>query len=174
MPKVSRRKSKINKLEVPLRQRKFAVAEKEVIEKIIQQGEVVESIPVNQPDIHSKDIKKKKRHEAWLEKLDHAYTLKKKQAKKNSMNSLKVDLGGFNDILDSIELKPREEVSEATKIKNRDNTEKAIPSNKIKSRKAKKNAEMVEILRMQKVMQHGAFQQNPIATISQHIQNKFL
>lgn len=32
---------------------------------------------------------------------------------------------------------------------------------------------MQEILRMQKVMQHSAFKENPLATIRQHVQNTF-
>jgi hypothetical protein len=32
---------------------------------------------------------------------------------------------------------------------------------------------MQEILRMQKVMQHGSFKQNPLETIRQHVQNTF-
>lgn len=85
-------------------------------------------------------------------------------------------MSGFNDILESIEIKPKSEfASQATHSKKLEQQvkEPAIPTNKIRSKKAKKNAELQEILRMQKVMQHGAFKQNPLETIRQHVQNTF-
>lgn len=82
----------------------------------------------------------------WTIELDHAYAVKKKQQKKENRkkNGLKVDLSGFNDILGSIEIKPKSELaSEATHSKKLAEQPKqpAIPSNKIKAKKAKKNAE---------------------------------
>ncbi|KAI9473871.1 MAG: ribosome biogenesis protein SLX9-domain-containing protein [Benjaminiella poitrasii] len=177
MPKVSR-SSRSKKVENPLRLRKFAVSEKEVLEKIVSDNGELKTVAAKSQEVAKKDNKKKARHEAWLEKLDHAYTVKKKQQKKENKkkNGLKTDLSSFNDILDDIEIKPKSELaSKATHAKKLEQSVKqaAIPSNKIKSKKAKKQAEMQEILRMQKVMQHNAFKQNPLATIRQHIENTF-
>jgi hypothetical protein len=53
-----------------------------------------------------------------------------------------MDLDEFDDILNSIELKPKSESSQAARIqKNTAPQEAAIPSNKIKSKKSKKRAE---------------------------------
>jgi hypothetical protein len=41
MPKAARLKSKAKKLDTPLRQRKFAVSEKEVLEKLVVNGEEI-------------------------------------------------------------------------------------------------------------------------------------
>ncbi|KAI8327087.1 ribosome biogenesis protein SLX9-domain-containing protein [Blakeslea trispora] len=176
MPKAARKS--IRKTETPLRQRKFAVSEKEVVERIVTEGDQISTVSAQTMTIVKKDEKKKKRHESWLQKLDHAYAVKKKMEKKqNKSNNLKVNLGNFGDILNGIQFKPKSEfASQAThgkKLKEPTQQEPAIPSNKIKSKKAKKQAELQEILRMQKVMQHGAFKQNPLDTIRQHVQNTF-
>lgn len=77
--------------------------------------------------------------------LDHAYALKKKQKKKENQkkNGLKTDLSSFSGILDTIEIKPKSEfASQATRGKKPEQVkEPAIPTNKIRSKKAKKNAE---------------------------------
>lgn len=77
--------------------------------------------------------------------LDHAYAVKKKQQKKENKkkNGLKVDLSGFNDVLEGIEIKPKSEfASQATHSKKLEQVkESAIPTNKIRSKKAKKQAE---------------------------------
>ncbi|KAI7904702.1 ribosome biogenesis protein SLX9-domain-containing protein [Cokeromyces recurvatus] len=176
MPKISRSKSK--KVENPVRLRKFAVSEKEVLEKIVTDNGEIKTVPNKSQEVAKKDQKKKARHEAWLEKLDHAYNVKKKLQKKENKkkNGLKTDLSSIHDILNDIEIKPKSELeSKATHAKKLEQPIKqaAIPSNKIRSKKAKKQAEMQEILRMQKVMQHSAFKQNPLATIRQHIENTF-
>ncbi|KAI8877513.1 hypothetical protein K501DRAFT_337368 [Backusella circina FSU 941] len=176
MPKAAKAKSKSKKVDTPLRQRKFAVSEKEVIEKIVINGQEISTVDLNQKEITKKDTKKKLRHEAWLEKLDNSYAVKKKQQKKQQQkkSGVTMDLDDFDAILNSIELKPKSESSQAARMqKNTTPQEAVIPSNKIKSKKSKKKAEMQEILRMQKVMQHSAFQQNPLETIRQHVQNKF-
>ncbi|KAG2212237.1 hypothetical protein INT47_001596 [Mucor saturninus] len=176
MPKATRNRSK--KIETPLRQRKFAVPEKQVLERVVVKEDQITTEPAHDYEAAKKDFKKKARHEAWLEKLDHSYALKKNQKKKENKkkNGLKVDLSGFNEILGSIEIKSKAELaSQATHGKKLEVTkEAAIPSNKLRSKKAKKHAEMQEILRMQKVMQHNAFKDNPLATIHKHVQNTFL
>lgn len=78
--------------------------------------------------------------------LDRSYAVKKKMQKKENRkkNGLKVDLSGFEDVLSSIQIKPKSELeSQATHSKKiaEPVKEAAIPSNKIKSKKAKKQAE---------------------------------
>ncbi|KAI8378646.1 ribosome biogenesis protein SLX9-domain-containing protein [Choanephora cucurbitarum] len=177
MPKATRKSAR--KAETPLRQRKFAVAEKEVLERIVTEGDQISTVSAQSTmTTIKKDDKKKKRHENWLQKLDHAYAVKKKmQKKQNKSNNLKVNLENFSDALNDIQIKPKSlfasQATHGKKLKEPTQQEPAIPSNKIKSKKAKKQAELQEILRMQKVMQHGAFKQNPLDTIRQHVQNTF-
>ncbi|KAI8645934.1 ribosome biogenesis protein SLX9-domain-containing protein [Parasitella parasitica] len=178
MPKVSR-SSRSKKVDTPLRQRNFAVPDKQVLEKVVIENEEISVAAANEYEIAKKDYKKKARHEAWLEKLDRSYAVKKKLQKKENRkkDGLKTDLSGFQDVLSSIQIKSKQELeSQATHSKKLAALAKeaAIPSNKIKSKKSKKQAEMQEILRMQKVMQHNAFKENPLATIRQHVQNTFL
>lgn len=78
--------------------------------------------------------------------LDRSYAVKKKLQKKENRkkHELKTDLSGFNDILNNIEIKSKDELSsQATFAKKMKQPVKdaAIPSNKIKSKKAKKQAE---------------------------------
>ncbi|KAI8047074.1 ribosome biogenesis protein SLX9-domain-containing protein [Gilbertella persicaria] len=174
MPKATRSRS-LKKADTPLRQRKFAVSEKQVLERIVTEEEQISTVPAHAQETLKKDEKKKKRHEEWLQKLDRSYVAKKKmQKKQDKKTNLNVDLGGIGDILNDIQVKPKSEfASQATHEKKLENKQPAIPSNKIKSKKAKKQAELQEMLRMQKVMQHGAFKQNPLDTIRQHVQNTF-
>ncbi|KAI8984313.1 ribosome biogenesis protein SLX9-domain-containing protein [Mycotypha africana] len=179
MPKATKTsRSKKAAERTPLRNRKFAVSEKEVLERIVTDGDQITTVPAHSTDTSRKEEKKKARHEAWLEKLDHSYAVRKKMQKKENQKKtgLKVDLSGFGELLDEIQVRPKSEVeSKATHEAKLHQSTKipAIPSNQIKSKKKKKQAELQEILRMQKVMQHGAFKQNPLATIRQHVQNTF-
>lgn len=78
--------------------------------------------------------------------LDRSYAVKKKLQKKENRkkNDLQVDLTGINDILNTIDVKSKDEfTSQAIHSKKLEQQPKqpAIPSNKIKSKKAKKQAE---------------------------------
>ncbi|KAI9276851.1 ribosome biogenesis protein SLX9-domain-containing protein [Phascolomyces articulosus] len=112
------------------------------------------------PAVENKHQKRKQRHDAWLEKLDHAHAQRKRAAKKSK--KLDTDLSEFNDILDTIE-----------KNESKKQKPSAIPTNKFQTKKSKRKAEMQEIVRFQKVMQLPAFQQNPLAAIRQHVQNTY-
>ncbi|CEG77162.1 hypothetical protein CU097_009177 [Rhizopus azygosporus] len=173
MGKATRSKLRSRNVETPLNQRKFAVKEKEVEEKIVYQEGDISVIPAKPVDLVTKDVKKKQRHEAWLEKLDRSYALKKKQQKKEikRQNNLGIDLSNIGEVLDTIKFKPKTNKKDVNMEEEK--KEPAIPTNKIKSKKAKKQAELQEILRMQKVMQTGAFKENPLGTIRQHVQNTF-
>ncbi|ORZ19806.1 ribosome biogenesis protein SLX9-domain-containing protein [Absidia repens] len=131
----------------------------------------------------NKAVKKKQRHEAWLEKLDHSYATKKKQQKKaNKKGALNKGFDDFGDILQMIQKETPITADQAVSSATGTATTTATPStpgshiistNKIKSKKAKKAAMMQEIVRFQKVMQHDAFKQDPLSTIRQHVQNSF-
>ncbi|KAI8394030.1 ribosome biogenesis protein SLX9-domain-containing protein [Radiomyces spectabilis] len=177
MPKISRsRKSQ----DTSVRNRKFAVPQKQVLEQIVVDQDQITTVPANdKPLVSDKKLKQKLRHKAWLEKLDNAYTTRKKQQKRQQRKAtnadLQTDMTEFEDILNSIHTKMTEqakptpsEPATPTNVK-----QAAIPSDKIKHKKNRKKAQMQEIVRMQKVMQHSAFQQNPLATIRQHVVNTF-
>ncbi|KAL1927598.1 hypothetical protein VTP01DRAFT_3835 [Rhizomucor pusillus] len=120
------------------------------------------------PEI-SKDQKRKERHEAWLEKLDHSYKTKKK-LQKQKRTQLAADLSDFNDILTAIQDEQSAKAAESAEAT------KAAPvksSDKFRSEKAKRRAELAEMGRFQKVLKLPAFQQNPLAAIRQHVQNTF-
>ncbi|KAI7861769.1 ribosome biogenesis protein SLX9-domain-containing protein [Spinellus fusiger] len=175
MPKAQRTSSRLKAKDTPLRLRKFAVNEKQVIEKIVVEGDQVTAVPAQDTtEGTSKTLKRKLRHDAWLEKLDTAYTAKQKQKKKADRNkqALKTNLDSFADILNTIQVQKKPEVEpkaqESIPVK-----PAVTPSTAFKSGKARRKAEMQEILRFQKVMQHSAFKQNPLATIRQHVQNTF-
>ncbi|KAI9307050.1 ribosome biogenesis protein SLX9-domain-containing protein [Cunninghamella echinulata] len=126
----------------------------------------------------NKASKKKLRHEAWLEKLDTSYNLKKKHEKKaNKKGALNKGFDDFADVLNVIsEDNIRDQPESSTSIKqvNDNNTKpKIISSDKIKSQKAKKKSMMQEILRFQNVMKNDAFKQDPLSAIRLHVQNSF-
>ncbi|KAG0166053.1 hypothetical protein DFQ28_007921 [Apophysomyces sp. BC1034] len=179
MPKLQRNKGKAKNLESELRNRKFAVRQKDVIERVVQNesGAIgIESTQEKDTAI-SKQLKKKLRHEAWIEKLDGAYSVRKKQQKKknNKQNNLAVDLDDFNELLNNIDVNTASNITSTASAPAPAEMQRPIvvASNKIKSKKARKKAEMQEIVRFQKVMQHSAFKNDPLATIRQHVQNTF-
>ncbi|KAG1139095.1 hypothetical protein G6F37_011619 [Rhizopus arrhizus] len=167
MGKAARSKLKSRHGETPSRQKKPAAINKDV------SATKVNDLDNKQLELAKKEIKKKQRHEAWLEKLDHSYAVKKQQKKKEIkiQNNLGMDLSGIGDILDTIKFKSKPAVT--AMATEEEKKESIIPTNKIKSKKAKKQAEMQEIVRMQKLMQFGEFKQNPLSTIRQHVQNTF-
>ncbi|KAF7720868.1 hypothetical protein EC973_005889 [Apophysomyces ossiformis] len=178
MPKLQRTKTKGRSQQNDLVHRKYAVRQKDVSEQVVQHNDTngMDITPIQGKDITiSKQMKKKLRHEAWIGKLDTAYTVRKKQQKKknNKQNELAADLDEFNDLLNTIEIKTPSNTASSAQESTEAPRPVVVPSNKIKSKKAKKKAEMQEILRFQKVMQHSAFKQDPLSTIRQHVQNTF-
>ncbi|KAL0095665.1 ribosome biogenesis protein SLX9-domain-containing protein [Phycomyces blakesleeanus] len=166
MPKAQRTKSKLRSKDSSIRSRKSAVDNKQTKESIVEELD----------NVASKNLKRKIRHDAWLEKLDTSYNAKQQQKKKadKRKNGLKTDLSSFSDILNTIKIEPKIPVQEVEAATAPAPVKPAVlPSTSFKSKKARKKAEMQEILRFQKVMQHSAFQQNPMATIRQHVQNTF-
>ncbi|SAM01313.1 hypothetical protein [Absidia glauca] len=124
--------------------------------------------------VPSKTTKKKQRHEAWLEKLDHSYATKKKQQKKTAQKSaLNKGFDDFGDVLQMIQKETPAAPSTTTPEQKPAAGSHIISSKKIKGGKAKKKALMQEMARFQKVMQHNAFKQDPLSTIRQHVQNSF-
>ncbi|CAO3612434.1 unnamed protein product [Cunninghamella echinulata] len=126
----------------------------------------------------NKASKKKLRHEAWLEKLDTSYNLKKKHEKKASKKgALNKGFDDFADILNVISkdnTQDKPDSSASVKQVNDNNIKpKIISSDKIKSQKAKKKSMMQEILRFQNVMKNDAFKQDPLSAIRLHVQNSF-
>ncbi|CAO3622386.1 unnamed protein product [Cunninghamella blakesleeana] len=128
-------------------------------------------------EVNNKALKKKLRHEAWLEKLDTSYSLKKKQEKKaNRKGALNKGFDDFADVLNIISDVKNKDKSESSSIKqdnNNNNNTKIISSDKIKSQKAKKKSMMQEILRFQNVMKNDAFKNDPLSAIRLHVQNSF-
>ncbi|CAO3596908.1 unnamed protein product [Absidia cylindrospora] len=97
--------------------------------------------------IVNKAIKKKQRHEAWLEKLDYSYATKKKQQKKASKKgALNKGFDGFEDILQMIQkdtppTTADKSASSATTTATPNTAgSHIISTNKIKGKKAKKAA----------------------------------
>ncbi|KAI8071796.1 ribosome biogenesis protein SLX9-domain-containing protein [Gongronella butleri] len=128
----------------------------------------------------SKSTKKKQRHSAWLEKLDHSYTVKKKQQQKKSRQTM-LQKGGFDEfdeVLQMIDTSAQEgDVPNAEAPANSAATSTSgthlVSLDKIKSKKRKQNTMLQDMARFQKVLQHDAFKNDPLSTIRQHVQNTF-
>ncbi|KAI9020998.1 ribosome biogenesis protein SLX9-domain-containing protein [Phycomyces nitens] len=176
MPKAQRTKSKLRSKDSSVKSRKSVVAQPKVIEKIFNDDEQITENMAEDQEAVSKNLKRKLRHDAWLEKLDSSYNTKQQQKKKanKKKGGLKADLSSFADILNTIKIEAKAPVAQVETAKEPEPVKPAvIPSTAFKSGKARRKAEMQEILRFQKVMQHSAFKQNPMATIRQHVQNTF-
>ncbi|ORX62257.1 hypothetical protein DM01DRAFT_299453 [Hesseltinella vesiculosa] len=118
----------------------------------------------------SKTDKKKQRHSAWLEKLDHAYTVKKKQERHETRQTA-LQKGGFDDM--DLVLQGLDATKETTAPTPSPTGSHLVSLDKIKSKNKKKNAMLQDIARFQKVLQHDAFKNDPLSTIRQHVQNTF-
>lgn len=100
--------------------------------------------------------------------LDHSYKTKKK-LQKQKRKQLTADLSEFNDILTAIQ----NDQSAATATESSAPKAPVKSSDKFRTEKAKRRAELEEMSRFQKVLKLPAFQQNPLAAIRQHVQNTF-
>ncbi|CAO3666795.1 unnamed protein product [Umbelopsis vinacea] len=179
MPKVTRNRTRLHKEAAPrIQERKFAVKEKEVLERIDttqdepQVTQTEAGIEDEEAQV-SKRLKRKLRHDAWMQKLDQTYNKLDNKKKKKNKNSLAVDLTDFGSILSQIPTtdKPSEHFvrSAPTPPKNPFINSKA----KVSSKKSRKATALQEILRFQNVLQHSAFKSNPMETIKQHVQNTY-
>ncbi|KAG2186138.1 hypothetical protein INT43_002576 [Umbelopsis isabellina] len=181
MPKVTRTRTRLHKEAKPsVNDRKFAVKQKEVLERIETTHDEpkllkTEAGEEEEEGLVSKRLKRKLRHDAWMQKLDQTYNKLDKQKKKKNKNSLAVDLKDFGSILSQIHStnQPGEPFVRGTASAPAPINPLLNAKPKPTSKKARKAAEMQEILRFQNVLQHSAFKSNPIETIKQHVKNTY-
>ncbi|KAH8549525.1 ribosome biogenesis protein SLX9-domain-containing protein [Umbelopsis sp. PMI_123] len=180
MPKVTRTRTRLHKEAAPkINERKFAVKEKEVLERIEtahnepQIEKPSEGIEEEEGPV-SKRMKRKMRHDTWMQKLDQTYNkLDNRKKKKKGKNALTVDFDDFGSVLSQIQTtdKPSEPFVRGTPTPSK----KPFPdtNTKVTRKKARKANALQEIIRFQNVLQHSAFKSNPMETIKQHVQNTF-
>ncbi|KAI8577479.1 hypothetical protein K450DRAFT_251865 [Umbelopsis ramanniana AG] len=179
MPKVTRTRTRLHKEAAPkIKDRKFAVKEKEVLEKIDTthdepQIETTEAGLEEEDGPVSKRMKRKMRHDNWMQKLDQTYNKLDKKKKKKGKNSLAVDLKDFGSILSQIQTtdKPSESFVRGAQPAPKSPFPDTNP--KVTRKKTRKANALQEIIRFQNVLQHSAFKSNPMETIKQHVQNTF-
>ncbi|KAG2189508.1 hypothetical protein INT44_004650 [Umbelopsis vinacea] len=165
MPKVTRTRTRLHKEATPkIKDRKFAVKEKEVVEKI--------DTTHDEPQIQTT--------EAGLEeedgpvKLDQTYNkLDNKKKKKKGKNSLAVDLNDFGSILSQIQTTDKPSESFVRGAQAAPKSPFPDTNSKVTRKKTRKANALQEIIRFQNVLQHSAFKSNPMETIKQHVQNTF-
>ncbi|KAJ3299647.1 hypothetical protein HK104_007866 [Borealophlyctis nickersoniae] len=112
----------------------------------------------------TKKDKRQQRHERWLQKLGSFYSAAGNQQMKN--DDLAVNLGSMRDVLPTTE-----ELEAGSKSKGVGTGTANRHGGKAVSQKARRKDAVNEIVRLQKVMAHPAFKNNPLAAIRQHLQN---
>ncbi|XP_029196320.2 ribosome biogenesis protein slx9-like [Acropora millepora] len=116
----------------------------------------------------SKKDKRKERHDNFLKKLHAGRKLdeEQKKAKKRAQTPVVGDLEPLLSALSSIKIP--EINRDQKKANNSAETGKRPKGNKM-SRKARQALQAKEVAHFQKVLQHPAYQANPLAAISEHI-----
>ncbi|OMH86414.1 hypothetical protein AX774_g2 [Zancudomyces culisetae] len=161
---------------------------------LLSTGEQRSSNEIENPSHHFMNIESKKskmntRRNNWLEKISASHAVmqreKEKQARKKEKSAL---LRGLEDILnpDNLERNPKRKNAKNKKSKvnkepqqpqsNTDVTMKQeqITKSKTKPKKAKVDRNVVsELKRFDLVLADKTFQENPLATLRQHISNTF-
>ncbi|XP_015750444.1 PREDICTED: ribosome biogenesis protein slx9-like [Acropora digitifera] len=116
----------------------------------------------------SKKDKRKERHDNFLKKLHAGRKLdeEQKKAKKRAQTPIVGDLEPLLSALSTIKIP--EINRDQKKANNSAETGKRPKGNKM-SRKARQALQAREVAHFQKVLQHPAYQANPLAAISEHI-----
>ncbi|XP_068751719.1 ribosome biogenesis protein SLX9 homolog [Montipora capricornis] len=118
----------------------------------------------------SKKDRRKERHDNFLKKLHAGRKLDEeiKKAKKRAQTPV---VGDMQPLLSSLPTIPTLELTKMQKeTKNRGELD-GRPKGKKLSKKARQALQASEIARFQQVLQHPAYQANPLAAISEHIKN---
>lgn len=116
-----------------------------------------------------KKDKQRLRHELWMKKCDAIQTAKKaaKAKKKKQQTPVVGDIGALADTLPTIELLLKGNTGP------KDHGEAEVKVKGIQKEKKRKKQMMTDISIFQQVIKHPAFKDNPTATISEHLHNKY-
>ncbi|KAK3600591.1 hypothetical protein CHS0354_020984 [Potamilus streckersoni] len=116
-----------------------------------------------------KKDKRKLRHELWNQKIDAIQEAKKKEKEKKKKQKTPVvgDIGSLGEALPTLELLLKGSAMSANKESDASKKPKGIE----KERKRKQQA-LQDISLFQQVLKHPVFQENPTATITEHLHNK--
>ncbi|KAL3858950.1 hypothetical protein ACJMK2_009196 [Sinanodonta woodiana] len=116
-----------------------------------------------------KKDKRKLRHELWNQKVNAIQEAKKKEKEKKQRQKTPVvgDIGSLVEALPTLELLMKGSPVSANKESERNRKPKGID----KEKKRKQQA-LQDISLFQQVLKHPAFQENPTATITEHLHNK--
>ncbi|KAI9009728.1 ribosome biogenesis protein SLX9-domain-containing protein [Gaertneriomyces semiglobifer] len=133
-----------------------------VVQRTVNEAAVLLPETLSADDVgRNKKQKRQQRHERWLEKLGTVYSERKgKKTKGGDPGKLIMD--DIRDILPTVLAQPIATSSATT----------TTPSKpKPVSQSARRKTGVSEIVRLQKVLLHPTFRNNPIATIKRHLQN---
>lgn len=116
-----------------------------------------------------KKEKQKLRHELWMKKLDAIEAAKKeaKTRKKKQRTPIVGDIGALADTLPTLDLLLKKDTGP------KHHREEEVKAKGIQKEKKRKKQMMSDISIFQQVLKHPAFKDNPTATITEHLQNKF-
>ncbi|KAI8608122.1 ribosome biogenesis protein SLX9-domain-containing protein [Chytriomyces sp. MP71] len=122
----------------------------------------------------SKKAKRTQRHEVWLEKMSGMYSARAnadKRKKQKDLFGVAADLEGISMALDLETVRVEESQDEATTEGRKEAVSNVVEKKKPKSQSARRQESVNEMLRLQSIMAHRAFKQNPLETIRTHLKN---
>lgn len=116
-----------------------------------------------------KKDKQKLRHELWMKKCDAIQSAKKaaKARKKKQQTPVVGDIGALADSLPTIDLLLKGNTGP------KDNVDAEVKVKGIQKEKKRRKQMLSDISIFQQVIKHPAFKDNPTATISEHLHNKY-
>jgi len=125
-----------------------------------------------------KKEKQQLRHEIWVKKVNIMEERKKeeKDRKRREKTAVVGDMRALSDSLPTIDLLLRS-TSGSASSNSRSSTRKEAPQRKVRGiekESFRKKQTMEEIAMFQAVLQHPAYQANPLDTIVEHLTNKML
>ncbi|KAJ3090737.1 hypothetical protein HK102_002832 [Quaeritorhiza haematococci] len=156
--------------------RRFAVQDNQTV--TLSESAAAEDTPTT--NAQRAREKRKLRRERWLEKLNASYggtsrspESKNKKSKKRNTDSEVMRLDYIKAALPTLDFGLPGEEQQQKEQSSSKSSEKQKPTNAVKavSQKSRRKANIGEIIRMQKILDHDAFKKNPLATIQQHVRN---
>ncbi|KAJ1963458.1 hypothetical protein GGI12_002043 [Dipsacomyces acuminosporus] len=141
--------------------------------------EASKSLSADETEEGTRTTKKGKRvdrHKKWMEKMNAAQATKKKQNLKSgratNKSALIRGMSGIQSSLKEIQVEQMaQDLLSLPKPTAKDSGMVSSNGSSLKSRKAKNRVAAREEKRFNQILDHPAFQANPLATIRQHLQN---
>ncbi|RUS31339.1 hypothetical protein BC938DRAFT_478025 [Jimgerdemannia flammicorona] len=155
MPKVKRNRTRLHaeaaaSSKTNASERLFAVQENAVLERMEVSGDQAKIVASKLADADAgnvnvnKKLKRKIRHDTWMQKLDHTHAALNK-SKKSKKNQLTVDLSSFKEALASVEsvIKLSNGKGSATDGSNASHAATSATAKKVTTKKGRKNTAYV-------------------------------